>query len=66
MNFSIRMNEIEAQSFSEALSKKGVYNDYFINGNYAQFETSNDFSTVLEIYGEMMFRKGVKRGETLS
>lgn len=60
LNFVIPKNE--AQSLSEALSKKGVSNDYFFNGNYANFETSNNLSTLLEVYGNLMFREGVKRG----
>lgn len=59
LNFAIPQNE--AQKLSEALSKKEVNNEYSISGNLAYFETTKNLSTILEIYGDLMFEKGYNR-----
>lgn len=60
LNFAINKNE--AKELSEALNKKDIRNDYFINGNMAYFETQKNLSTLLEVYGSLMFEKGYNRG----
>jgi hypothetical protein len=60
LKFAIRKEE--AQKFSEALSKKGIKNEYYLRDGNAIFETSNETSQLLEIYGDIMFDKGYNRG----
>jgi hypothetical protein len=59
LKFAIRQEE--AQEFSKALSKKGIKNEYYLRDGYGIFETSNEISQLLEIYGDIMFRKGYER-----